>query len=38
MFYRVFVAWLVLTLKNPGVRRGGEHPRAAQPELEYINF
>lgn len=38
MFYRVFTAWLVLTLRNPRVRLGGARPRAGQPELEYINF
>jgi glycosyltransferase involved in cell wall biosynthesis len=37
MFFRVFMAWLRLNLRNPGVRRGGG-PRAGQPELEYRNF
>jgi glycosyltransferase involved in cell wall biosynthesis len=35
MFYRVFVAWLGLTIKNPGVRNGA--PLRARPELESID-
>jgi glycosyltransferase involved in cell wall biosynthesis len=32
MFWRVFVAWLELSVKNPGVRRGG--PRTLEAGLE----
>ncbi|HEX2253306.1 MAG TPA: glycosyltransferase family 2 protein [Thermoanaerobaculia bacterium] len=36
MFAAVFTAWLALTWKRPGLRRG--EPRAARPELDYINW
>jgi glycosyltransferase involved in cell wall biosynthesis len=37
MFWKVFNAWLGLTFKNPGLRRGGL-PYGRPPGLEYINF
>ncbi len=37
MFWSVFVAWLTLHWKQPGLRAAGV-PRLARPELDYINF
>ena len=37
MFAAVFSAWLALTWKRPGLRRG-EPSRLARPELDYINW
>lgn len=37
MFRAVFSAWLALTWKRPGLRRGAPS-RAARPQLDYINW
>lgn len=37
MFRAVFSAWLALTWKRPGLRRGAPG-RAARPQLDYINW
>jgi len=36
MFRAVFRAWVGLTFRRPGLRRGG--PRLLRPELDYINW